>query len=1209
MNRKHKQLISISSLVMAAVSPLVHGQALIKEDFTRATTDNNWYFFNGACLTASTAVAGASPGSPPGCTADTYYTENLVGGIGGVSGSTATLPDPAGQGALRFTNGYPGGYSQNGAIISATPYSTTNGLNITFATITYRGDSSGNGGTGNNTTAGSPGYGLPISAGDGADGMSFFLLRGDTTPTAVGSWGGSLGYTCSNANPNYTGMPKAFLGLGIDEYGNFLNPGDNTASGPGLQANRIGLRGSGDINFNSLSTNSATSTYYPSSLTGISVTLPNGSTGTAAQYAVYDTCHTGTIWDYSKVTSATNLATNKKNTGTAIADYAAIPNGYTVLSGVKIAKEYSSGGYARNSSGVAPIYYRLKITPTGLLSLQYSYNGGAYSNVLQNFALSSVSGALPATLYFGFGGSTGGSNNIHEILCFQAAPNLESSSSTSVNQKQAAQLNTTTQAYFAYYNPNIWTGRLTANGLSMVSGTLTIATTPTWDAYCVLTGATAAQCKTGVATTAQGASNRQILTWNGSAGASFEPTSGTTGLSAAQTLALTTGDSTNGVSTASCAPNCRLNFLRGDQSQEVTSSGSGLFRDREDLLADIIDSSPVWVGPPNGSFPTTLRDRAHPTSTLTTPYPENTGQSYTNYSTVQELGRTNVVYVGANDGMLHGFRAGQVGANGVLTGSIPNDGQEVMAYMPGAVIASAATSAASAASGANNCSGMNSTLTQVQNIHGAAPLDGLAVACYQPVLDYSNTQYGHNFFVDATPGTGDLFYNGVWHTWLVGGLGPGGSAIYALDITDPTASGRSGTALTEANASAVVLGEWTPSTISCSGNSSCGNNLGQVGGAPIIRRLHNGQWGVIFGNGINSSSGDAGIFVMVIPQTGVSAPISPTIYYLSTGTAGGNGISAVASADLDGDGITDYVYAGDLLGNVWRFDLTSVTPTSASPGASWAVSSTTPLFKTGGLPITTQLVVAGGVAAQTAPQVMIAFGTGQKFPVTNTSANTYAASGQKLFGFWDWNMSAWNTLNPAATYASMTTAAEAACVTNVYLSASNLQAQTIAVNSSNSDRDIATNATVLWPTTSSCSASSKFGWTMTLPGTQEQIIYNPQVIGAAFQVNSIIPAGANLLTCNIPTDTGFSYAVSMLSGGAIPNFFQNYTNDASGTAAGVQTNATGTSAVVNTSQSQNTDAGTSTWLVYQTTAGTPSTSQINPQNNITGQRLTWKQLR
>src|SRR6185312_12941601 len=331
--------------------------------------NNPWYFFNGACLTASSAAATSNPGTPPGCVADSYYTEHLVGGYNGTSGKTVTLPDPAGFGALRFTNGCipdssggcsSGGHSQNGAIISSMTYPTDQGLDITFKTLTYRGDSGG-------------------ANSDGADGMSFFLMDGGTDVTTnpqddIGSWGGSLGYTCSNANPDYHGMVGAYLGLGIDEYGNFLNgmsntlgesgtsaTGDNTASGGGYKPNRIGLRGAGNIAFPWL--DATYPTYYPSSLTAAQ-----------QQAAVQATCKTGTLWDYSTPASPTN-------TGTSVMDYPAIKNAYTVIS-KQIAKEYSAGGYS--SQNATPITYRLKITQTGLLTLDYSYNGGAWNSVITN---------------------------------------------------------------------------------------------------------------------------------------------------------------------------------------------------------------------------------------------------------------------------------------------------------------------------------------------------------------------------------------------------------------------------------------------------------------------------------------------------------------------------------------------------------------------------------------------------------------------------------------------------------------------------------------------------------------------------------------------------------------------------------------------------------------------------------------------------------
>ena len=156
-----------AAVVALAAPPGVKAQSNISEDFTGATTQNSWWFFNGACLTAST-LAGHEPtvaagvgvgGQVPGCTtiATTYYNkssgEHLVGG----QGLTNTTADPATKGALRFTNGSPYGYSENGGIVFATPFPTGQGVSVTFKTVTYLGDSGGGGS-------------------DGADGISFFLM-------------------------------------------------------------------------------------------------------------------------------------------------------------------------------------------------------------------------------------------------------------------------------------------------------------------------------------------------------------------------------------------------------------------------------------------------------------------------------------------------------------------------------------------------------------------------------------------------------------------------------------------------------------------------------------------------------------------------------------------------------------------------------------------------------------------------------------------------------------------------------------------------------------------------------------------------------------------------------------------------------------------------------------------------------------------------
>jgi type IV pilus assembly protein PilY1 len=1069
----HTSTMMLIGAIAAAYATGVHaGPTSSNDDFTQANDLNSWKTFDGACLTA-----GDGTGSIPACVGLPYYgTQVQIGGNSGFLGqSTAPASaasqtaDPAGKGALRFTNWL----TQAGSIISSgTPFPTGAGLQVIFKTVTYAGDS---GGAGH----------------DGADGIGFFLMDGAYSPYDTGAFGGSLGYTCSNANNDGTlradgtrrgfdGLAHGYLGLGIDEYGNFLNQGDNTASGFGYLPGRIGLRGAGSITWAELHAHHPIR--YPSSLS-----LADQAS------AIQNTCRTGMVWDYSN-------ASAPFQTTFAIADYAPVGNPVTlssILPGQNIANE---GAVTRGAA--QPITYNLKITQDGILSLSISYNGGNYLPVIAKQSITASNGALPGSFRFGFTGSTGGSRNIHEILCFQAAPADVAGTSVGVNQQEATKISSGTQAYLAYYYPSNWTGRLTANNLTFdpVSQTIGVSAISNWDALCNLTGVPAGQtCPTTTLAgliAAQPPSSRTMLTWDPShnKGIPFEWTS----LTNAQQSALDLGDT--------APPNGnRLNYLRGDRTNEVDpTSGIGLFRARDGVLSDIIDSSPTWVGPPSAKYAITWADRLVPGD----PTPENTGsQNYAQFLIAAQT-RLNVVYNGANDGFLHGFESGSFDAGGNYVSTL-NDGKEVLAYMPATVL---------------------------NIIHNTV----------DPTLDFANTQYSHNFFVDATPDVDDVFYNNTWHTWLVGGLGAGGAAIYALDVTDPST-------FSETNAQTLVMGEWNSATISCQNVSPCGIDMGNTYGTPIVRRLHDGKWAVIFGNGFGSVSGDAGIFVMLIdPSNGGTQPSNT--YYLSTGTGTGtlatpcatncDGIAYVTSADLDGDHITDYVYAGDLLGNVWRFDLTG------SSESSWAASSTPLMTTASGQPITTKVAAISVPQPSGPPRIMVDFGTGRKFPQSNAVPTSYAPGVQALYGIWDWNVSGWNSMS-STQYASLPSPQTVS-----------LTSQTLTVNADNSLN--ITNNAVCWAGSSTCvggaSANAKFGFAVSLPGTQEQIVFNPLIFQSALIVNTTIPAVNSPTSCQVLHDTGDTIAISLVTGGSLGSsttgsFFRNSTNTAD---AGSLTNGTGT---------------------------------------------------
>jgi len=365
------------------------------------------------------------------------------------------------------------------------------------------------------------------AGGDGADGISFYLMDASALNTStitgtangdgngIGSWGGSLGYTCSNANPPYNGLVGAYLGLGIDEYGNFLN---GATLMPGTRGRTPRPPTTVRLAMGTDPTASACGVPATSPVMAerqLSNLLPERPECAWMQGAVRATCAAGVVWD------SVHNGKVVKVTGDTIPlyDYAPIPNAYVELpASTQIANES-----AMTRAAATVIFYQLKITQGGLLSLSYSLNGGAYQSVIAGQSITASNGALPASFLFGFAGSTGGSTNIHEILCFKADPATSAASSAGASEKQSAKLETGTQAYFAYYNPSGWTGRVTASGLGFDSfGNVIVAATPNWDAACTLTGA--ATCSTtGLGPIrAEAPTSRVILSWNGSAGIPFE---------------------------------------------------------------------------------------------------------------------------------------------------------------------------------------------------------------------------------------------------------------------------------------------------------------------------------------------------------------------------------------------------------------------------------------------------------------------------------------------------------------------------------------------------------------------------------------------------------------------------------------------------------------------------------------------------------------
>lgn len=349
----------------------------------------------------------------------------------------------------------------------------------------------------------------------------------------------------------------------------------------------------------------------------------------------------------------------------------------------------------------------------------------------------------------------------------------------------------------------------------------------------------------------------------------------------------------------------RVTWLRGD---DVTG-----MRTRAKLLGDIINADPVYIRAQDFGY-----------SALSDETDASTYMTYMLEKITNPTSHPSMLYVGANDGMLHAFDA--------------STGVEKFAYIP------------------------NLLMPKLSKLMAS--------------------DYSHQYFVDAAPGFGDARIDtgdglGLrWRTVLVGGLGAGGKGIYALDVTFPNS-------FTEDN----VLWEFTHA------------ELGDLSGTPQIVSSPEG-WVAIFGNGYNSSSGKAKLFVVKLaPDLDDGWTEDSDYWIVDTNASVANGLGTPAIYDADasrtiGNSSDDAIYAGDLLGNIWKFeyktgDWESAYKTGANP---------VPLFKaTDGAnaqPVTAPLEIG---ASPNGEGVMLYFGTGQYFAVGDAATTSI----QSLYGIWD----------------------------------------------------------------------------------------------------------------------------------------------------------------------------------------------------------------
>jgi len=468
---------------------------------------------------------------------------------------------------------------------------------------------------------------------------------------------------------------------------------------------------------------------------------------------------------------------------------------------------------------------------------------------LTAMAVAGGTGTASPTGYFPGSSPAAVVADLNAILNIISVANVSSVSAAA----NSSSLNAGTVVYQASYSGysgvyHDWTGDVQDFPVNASTGV--VSTVASWSAQCQLdilaTGS--ASCPSTPGTGVGWDTTRLIAAWN--------PTSATAvpfrlaSLSAAQQTDLNTDPDTG---LADGLGSQRLNYLRGDTTHEIHNGGS--FRNRSHLLGDIVDSDPLYIGTASGPY---MADSSYQTFAAGT------------------TSREPMIYVGANDGMLHAVDAAT--------------GQEKFAFVPNGVF-----------------SNLNTLTSSTYNL-------------------------AHRFFVDGSPSAGDVKFNdNSWHTVLVGGLNDGGQSIYALDVTNPSAITN------ESNLSSSVLWEFTAThlgltysrpalaltndTASTNANPNgflvfFGSGYNNSDGNPYLYAV-NPQTGQIVSKDVSQGTkplGGINLCKAVSPN-----PCSATL---------ANGLSSVVVVNSGGNlsQPADTLYAGDLQGNLWKVDISAPDP-------------------------------------------------------------------------------------------------------------------------------------------------------------------------------------------------------------------------------------------------------------------------------------------
>nr|WP_315495032.1 PilC/PilY family type IV pilus protein [uncultured Rhodoferax sp.] len=385
----------------------------------------------------------------------------------------------------------------------------------------------------------------------------------------------------------------------------------------------------------------------------------------------------------------------------------------------------------------------------------------------------------------------------------------------------------------------------------------------------------------------------------------------------------------------------KLNWLRGSR---VNESPSGLrFRKRNlnSIMGPVVNSNPTVMAPPNADY---------------------FGAAFPGYGAFVTLhkARQSIIWVGTGDGMLHGFDASSNATQG---------GTPVMSYVPQLVHSRLQD-------------WVQPATEKVQSFVDGSPFSA-DVLLGSTVT--SSSAAGYDAGAPAPAG---------WKTYVFSSLGRGAKGMFALDTTTPSA-------LTEANAASIFKWQFSEADDT---SGDLGYNLAQIGNpsrvseaASPVAKMNNGKFAVLLPNGVNSTSGKAALYILFVNGPTAGTWTTGTNYIKLVADAGpANGLSQPTWIDTNNDGVADYIYAGDLKGNIWKFDVSSSDPNA------WGMAyGGRQLFTTKSTDGTTRLPITTAPEYRFHPLggVVINVATGKS--ISNADFPDTSGKINGIFGIWD----------------------------------------------------------------------------------------------------------------------------------------------------------------------------------------------------------------